>query len=146
MKKLFFLTLLLAIILLTGCPDDPVGPKPDPCEGKKPVSAEFDIMESNYWGQDKYYSKSDTILYANIGNFIAKEENATYQWRIGNDDREFSSSKVSLRFLEITGNIPVKLIVNKAPDTICFPGDDGIDTITKILYVKKFTESDMIGS
>ena len=139
MKNLFILTLLITLIILTGCPDDPV--RPDPCDGKKPVSAEFDILESNYWGQDKYYSKSDTILYANIANFVAKEENATYIWKIGSDNREFTTSKVSLRFLDVLGEVPVRLIVNKAPDTLCFPNDDGIDTVTKILYVNRIMEN-----
>lgn len=145
MKVLKLLILLPIVLLLTACPeDDPV--KPDPCDGKKPIRAEFDIMESNYWGKEKYFSQSDTILYANIAIFNAKEENASYLWRIGDDDREFTTSKVSLRFLDVLGDIPIRLIVYKKPDTLCFPSDDGIDTITKTLFVKKFTESDMIGN
>lgn len=137
--------MLILMVLLTSCPDeDPV--KPDPCEGKKPVTAEFEIMESKYSDINDFMSRSDTILMKNIGNFIAKEENSNYSWRIGDDDREFTTSKVSLRFLEVLGKIPVRLIVKKTPDTLCFPNDDGIDTITKTLFVKKYTESDMIGN
>ncbi len=133
MKNLFFLTLLLAIIMLTGCPDDPV--KPGPCEGKKPVSAEFHIYEQpGYIPDDWEFYDTDTLNTTAI-LFVAAGHAEEYEWHIGSEI--LYGKSVFRRNFPRGVNIPITLIARGVPDTACFPFDNGIDTLIRYLYVAR---------
>ncbi len=137
MKNSFFLTLLLAIIMLTGCPDDPV--KPGPCEGKKPVSAEFHIYEQpGYIPDDWEFYDTDTLNTTAI-LFVAAGHAEEYEWHIGSEI--LYGKSVFRRNFPRGVNIPIKLIARGVPDTACFPFDDGIDTVIRNLYVVRIMEN-----
>jgi hypothetical protein len=79
---------------------------------------------------------ADTVLSSNVIHFIAKNSKYdNYRWKIGTDDSVFTAKEVGLRFNGVFGDIPIKLIVHSKPDTSCFPNDDGIDSIEKVITV-----------
>lgn len=101
------------------------------CDCAKEVSAEFDILEPLGQGSNAVLIKTDNVLAGKSIYFRAQEDNAEYKWYIGSDieatqniDRYFFSSYAGT-------TIPVTLVVKKKPNLICFPNDDGYDSITK---------------
>jgi len=138
MKVLKLLILLPIVLLLTACPeDDPV--KPDPCEGKKPVSAEFDIYEVPPFELPKMWKLYDTdTVSSDEILFVALEENAEYEWHLGSE--VIKTKSFSRRQFPKRTNIPVTLIVRKNPDTLCYSQDDGIDTLTRRFYTIGYTD------
>ncbi|MCO5252335.1 MAG: hypothetical protein M9949_13085 [Candidatus Kapabacteria bacterium] len=138
MKKISFIILLAALFFLTGCPnDDPV--KPDPCAGKKPVTAEIKIMqEVRNADTASNWIETDTISIDKLVIFESLENYDFYEWQILGDTTRYYKRRQSFRFYEPWGELTVRLIVRSQPDTLCFPTDDGIDTaFKKILVVKK---------
>ena len=139
MKNLFILTLLMTLIILTGCPDDPVRPKPDPCEGKKPVSAEFHIYEQPGYIPDEWeLYDTDTLNTTDI-LFVSIGHADDYEWHIGSEI--IKGKSVFRRNFPRGVNIPIMMIARGVPDTECFPFDDGIDTVMRILYVNRIMEN-----
>jgi hypothetical protein len=141
MKKRFPYIVLLVIVFgfmfsLEGCHDEP-----NPCAALKPVSADFRFQQS-FYGIDSLFNV-DTILmipdrnlYVNEKvSFNANEEHATYLWKVGNDPDVFTKKSFILNFDKPAGKVDVKLIVTKKPNSTCFPKDDGIDTVTRSLYI-----------
>lgn len=149
MKK-YLLLIIPVFFMLTGCPDDdPV--KPDPCAGKYPVKAEIEIWESKQGFE--YLFKSDTIIRAyNIGVFKCPKKFDYYQWKIGDQLKEYSNQQFSMWFYEKEpdtiqeGNIPITLIVKSKPDSTCFPFDDGIDSTTKNVFVINLFNAKIFGN
>jgi hypothetical protein len=110
------------------------------CDCAKEVSADF-VMEEIFCYQcpvddpDKFFTVTDTIFSDKNVRFRALESEATYTWYIGN---EILTTNSFARYFgnQLAGNqIPISLVVKKKPNNICFPQDDGYDSITKILYV-----------
>ena len=133
MKVLKLLILLPLVLLLTACPeDDPI--KPDPCEGKKPVSAEFkikqriiDVMDS----MQEINIETDTVLTYREITFEADGDFDNYKWQLGDDPNIKSGKKITYNFTKVWGKLQMRLIVKGKRDNLCFPDDDGIDTIIK---------------
>lgn len=129
MKKLFFFTFLLAIIMLTGCPDDPVKPKPDPCEGKLPYKADFTIYEQPSWLDTMFVA--DTVLVGNTVYFVANGDYDSYRWTVGTQELEYFTKSFTVKFKEEYSQVEIRLIATKEADTLCFPNDRTIDTVIK---------------
>jgi hypothetical protein len=141
MKKIILVLYFGIILLFTGCPDK--GPvKIDPCAGLHPVKADFDIYEQLSY--DSLFI-SDTALKGNVVWFIAKGNYQNYKWKIGTDDSLFIGDTICLRFNEPYNKITVTLFVSSPPDTTCFPGDDGKDTLTKYLTIMPWDKCALIG-
>ena len=108
------------------------------CDCAKEVSADF-LMEEMAtpidWPYEPQLTDSDTV-YANTNiHFYAKEAGAEYTWVIGAEEvherefyRYFSSALIGQ-------TLEMKLIVNKPPNLICLPNDDGKDTLIRYLTV-----------
>ena len=124
------------LLWLYGC-----GKDPDPCKGLSSTTAKFNFQQK-FYGIDSIFNV-DTILLDPFRNtFIAEvitfnsiEDNATYTWKIGEDPRTFSTKSFNLNFNDAIGKIETKLVVNKQPNTTCFPKDNGIDSTIQNLYV-----------
>jgi hypothetical protein len=133
------LSFCIAIVLLFACKKE----KPDimqpidPCACASEVSAEFMIEE--YTGQiSNKWIPTDTTLHSKKVQFRALEENAEYTWYIGTE--QFNTQAASRYFSdEWKGfNIPITLVVKKEPNKVCFPDDDGYDSITKYFHVSEY--------
>jgi hypothetical protein len=120
--------LLLAIIMLTGCPnEDPV--KPDLCDGKLPFKADFTIYEQPGWLDTMFVA--DTVLRGNTVHFIANGDYDTYRWTVGTQELEYYTKSFMLKFQEEYSDVDVRLIATKKVDSLCFPNDRTIDTVIK---------------
>ena len=141
MKKilqLLFIGLLgFSMVGCHGCKE----PVEDPCEGVEEVAADFTMMENGYpytlppgSPLDTLFKPfdTDTVRLTRVV-FTAKEEDAEYTWIIG-------SETLHTRVVERSGfpkgeTIPITLIVKKAPNKLCFPNDDGVDTLVRYLHI-----------
>jgi hypothetical protein len=145
MKNFLLYSLLCGFIFIGfGCEDceDPTNPECDnydPCYGLSPVTASFEMYEYTIglegWLESfdmKQVPMIDDTAISDDITFKAPEGFSKYTWLIGAEtihDRVFARSHIPKGV-----NIPITLIVEGATST-CFPNDDGIDTLTKNLYV-----------
>lgn len=106
------------------------------CDCAHQVNANFSIEEiASVVNQDQYLTETDTIYAGKNVRFYAKEDSAEYTWYIGSEvlttrevKRYFSSAYAGI-------TIPISLVVKKKPNSICFPNDDGHDSISKSFYI-----------
>ncbi|PKR79719.1 hypothetical protein CW751_13420 [Brumimicrobium salinarum] len=119
----------------------------DPCECASEVSADFEIREGLINGAApsiNMYTVTDDILTNKTAYFKAKEADAEYTWYIGAD---IETDRETAKFFpgQWAGSfIPITLVVEKEPNTICFPNDDGYDSITKYMGVHSFCDSSIM--
>lgn len=144
MKNLPILYIVFSIglfLFISSCEcDDPTDPdcdNYDPCYESEPVKASFTIKEVVppyggfvYEAYEPY--DTDTIRIRTVV-FEAPEGMDEYTWLIG-------SEVLHDRVVERGGfprgeTIPITLIVRKTPQFMCFPDDDGIDTLVRYMYV-----------
>lgn len=149
MKKLLLLLGLAAVIAACKPCDDPTNPEcpnyVDPCKDAFQTSADFQFGTNLPFEDTARFIPSDTVLGGEI-TFKATYPADTYWWKIGEDPREFSTPSVSLRF-STPENITVVLIVTRTPDTLCFPDDDGRDTvIRRVVMVPDIKQSSILGN
>jgi hypothetical protein len=145
MKKQLPLLCLLALIgafvfSLEGCHDK--------CEDSHSTSAEFKVYnELNYYDKENGNTvqktkivEEDTFMVNNYVNFEALDQNAdSYEWTIGSDPKKRTEKKFTLFFDNLgvisENPLPIKLKIKKAPNTQCFPNDNGVDSITHRIYL-----------
>ena len=131
-RQITFLSLLALlgafVFSLVGCGDNP-----NPCKNLKPVSADFKF-QVGFYDLDSLVTVEDTV-YMNKVYFIAKEENANYLWTVGDYISNPTKKDFFLIFNQPQGLIKTKLNVTKEPNKACFPNDDGIDSLTRRLFV-----------
>lgn len=103
----------------------------DPCTKRSPVSAAFHMYERQAGAlmPDDWVDYDTDTLCSTAIEFMALEENAEYEWRLGLETIR-SRSFVRHSFPQEVP-LTVALIVKKRPDTRCFPDDDGIDTVVR---------------
>ena len=139
LKSIFFLGVVLLTTLLACKKEQPaMNEAEDPCECASEVSADFEIREALLNGgpvSQNEFTLTDHILENKRAFFKAKLDNADYTWYIGVDvehdqeiDRYFTDQWAGT-------NIPITLVVKKEPNLLCFPDDDGYDSITKVMHV-----------
>lgn len=125
----------------------------NPCAGKQPVSADFTI--GCYLGNftfDHYdfdYIEDSIFVQQSEFNslkllFKAKETNAKYTWYLGS---EIINDSVFVRdFSRVPyGKYTIKLIVDKNPNLLCHPTDDGLDTLIKSFFIIPVYQAQFIG-
>lgn len=135
-----YILIFIALILTCCITENPVNP--DPCAGKKPFKADFTIFEAV---EDSLFI-ADTVLYGNAIKFMANSDYDTYKWTVGDQKLEYFTKSFALKFNEPYPEIVVRLIATKKPDTLCFPNDDGIDTVMKKITILKYEgESALVG-
>ncbi len=143
--------LVFIAILLLSCSkkknecNDPSNPdciNYDKCYGKSPVTADFMIgqiaganIDPNSTTIGKLFIE-DSIFPVNCSiKFKAKIEGAKYTWLLGSETLYTNEFARIFDENTPTGKYSVKLIIEKSPDKVCFPKDDGKDTITKYFYI-----------
>ena len=145
MKTTTFIVLSFVLLLASCRKEQPAIAEveaEEPCDCATEVSAEFDILErfGNFGGAELIFTPTDNILGDKNVKFSAREEDATYTWYIGT---EVLDTKDFLRFFSaqlVNTTIPISLVVEKKPNKLCFPDDDGRDSITR--YMTVFDECD----
>jgi hypothetical protein len=130
------------------------------CDCVKEVSAEFQMGQKL---QDVFFDLDTIHYYPSFEdhgtywtsqlngncyvNFSANIENATsYEWQIGNSSVVYTSKEFGLYFGDTVGTIPITLIVKSKPNKICFPNDDGIDTLTRYLTITVMEKPTFFGT
>jgi len=158
MKNTLFL-ILCAFALLTSCrKEQPSMNENNNCDCAKEVSANFQMGEK--FGDQ--FVELDTIampIFYNDGNpanfqyqtdvyvyFSANIKNAiSYEWQVGANSITQSTKDFGLYFSDTIGTIPVRLIVHAKPNLICFPNDDGVDTVVKYLTIRNVVPDPLTG-
>jgi hypothetical protein len=146
--KPLFILLLLSFVFY-GCPNS-TEPEPDPCEGKYPVSADFEIWEKNV--SFPYLFQSDTVCMSpNAAVFKSPNNYKFYEWTVGTQEKKYYTKEFAMRFYDhspsfVEGPIPVQLIVKNSIDSLCFPSDDGTDTLVKNVYIIKMDDAKILGN
>jgi hypothetical protein len=138
---LLLLALLLVVLACKKIEQPEMAQLNKECDCAKEVSADFVMEEKNSFWTD-YLTETDSIFKNKNVRFRALEDSATYTWYIG---QEVVTSKQVDRYFDeaLAGQtLPITLVVKKKPNSICFPNDDGYDSITKYLTVTNFIESD----
>lgn len=136
-----------SLLLMAGCKEEPPCNDPtnpecanyDPCYGKKPVTADFEMspgwrfVPPDYigtWHPDVAFGRG-LIGFKAVG-YDEEDTSVKYTWLLGAEviheyyfERDFADTKEK--------EIPVTLIVERKPDLACFPEDDGKDTLTRMI-------------
>jgi hypothetical protein len=162
-RLFFFFGCIILIISCSKCKDpectDSTNPDcpnyvevvEDPCAGSSEVSANFYFeMRSSLSGLQPEVWVTDTICLAGQNSTVrvrVLQENPTFiKWIVG--ATEYSSTEVQFTVSEdfIDQELPVTLIVHAPVDSICFPEDNGMDTITKYFKVREKCYADVFGT
>lgn len=144
--KAFIISALILPLFFLGCkkyeqPD--LTPLNEDCDCASEVSAAFEILELESLPQfNPIGTDSDTIFHNKNVIFRAKAENAEYTWYIGANI--YDTKEVGLNFSAAFGgqDITVSLVVNKPTNAICFPNDDGYDSISRTFHVQPYGHCD----
>lgn len=127
------ITLFSFILFFANCnPKEEIAPE-NPCAGQEEVKADFTICEENgLMPIDWKFYDTDT-LWNNGARFTANINGAEYEWKIGSETIKEKSFLITNFPLDTW--ITVSLIVKKTPNKLCFPYDDGLDTLTRKFIV-----------
>ena len=148
--KLTHISILLLILLFGGCQkcNKEVCPQATTAKFKVYETVQYSTALNNDGTtkpKGQYYSyhkfEGDTInMYSVAVTFEALETdpNATFEWKIGFDDRIKKEKQFSLTFSEkdlgVLRELDIQLVVRKAPNTKCNPTDNGVDTLIRKVY------------
>ncbi|MGV3597098.1 MAG: hypothetical protein ACO1PI_04470 [Bacteroidota bacterium] len=157
--KFLFVVVLIGYLIFfnTSCKkekcQDPTNPECenyDPCNGEKPVMAEIVLSQRAEPSSSGVLGK----LYLNEGGdvfprmqirFHCPLEGAKYTWTLGAEtitEQTFERNFFTVPY----GVYTVKLIVEKTPNTNCYPSDDGFDTVIKTFEIVPVCELETIGT
>jgi hypothetical protein len=138
--KISLLSACLLIALLFSCRKEQpeMNAAADPCACASEVSADFDILERHSQVANSEIIVTDHVLqnsFTKQVRFRAKEEDAEYTWYIGIDVETDQETYKNFGTEWIGSTIPITLVVKKEANTVCFPDDDGYDSITKTFNI-----------
>lgn len=126
--------LALAALGATHCHsrDEPL---PDPCKGLAANPLAFQFIEA--FGTptpDTAYNNQPLAMRGPGAPYTS------YQWLVGPVDQR-NGQNIVVSFDDVTlGTIPVRLIAKRPLNTACFPKDDGVDTLTKVLTLVPYRD------
>ena len=126
-KHILFLSSIFCLLFYGCCKDEPS------CDGIKETKAYFEgyNLNDNHL-RNPHYPRIENDTNFSYMTFVAfdVEDAIYYKWIIGAEEIENQPMVYRSGFPRNVW-IPITLIVQKKPNTACFPKDDGIDTITK---------------
>lgn len=142
------------LLLASGCRKDdddcfdesnPLCSNYDPCWGKQRVSAAFEMGERvSHFGDSVWHIPTDTMLAGNILRLRALQPADSLRWQMSGDPRTWDKEALNMVFYE-PEVLDITLTLWRKPDTLCFPGDDGADTLKRRLTVVPRPEAAIIG-
>ncbi len=121
-----YLFLLLLPLMTLGCRKKT---EPNVCSSIALPSADFNVFEQV--GDTSFIS--DTIFRDNLLTIKAVESFESYSWKVGDDPRLYTNAEFNISFYSSLVSIPITLTGAKKPNTICFPNDRGVYSVTKQL-------------
>lgn len=129
-KPLIFIFCLFSVFAFYGCPKDDNPVKPDPCS-ITPIKTKIVFYERiNY-----RYFEADTTFTQYFIHVSAEGDSATeWHWDIENGTYQKSEKSFSGNFTN-NGTYHFSLIAKRVPNQVCFPEDDGWDTVKKNLVI-----------
>ncbi|MEO0040998.1 MAG: hypothetical protein RL329_446 [Bacteroidota bacterium] len=145
--KWLFFNCLVIINLGVACRKTP-----DPCAGRTPDAKDFQMYMTfknpgglgiidtfrvpqqldTFYGSQAYSGFLPTMVFES--DLVTAQ---TFKWTVGTDARVFTNPKFSLSFRtppNLVNKIDVKLLRERSTD-VCFPNDNGKDTIQKSFYL-----------
>ncbi|MEN9303152.1 MAG: hypothetical protein RL264_1581 [Bacteroidota bacterium] len=145
MKRLIFIALSIILLAQYSCKKTQPNLNNLDCSCAHEVSADFTMEEivSGSFLEDSienFWTFTDTTYAEKTVRFTALESGATYKWYMGS---EIVNQKQLKRYFSAAFShqtLPITLVVKKKPNKICFPNDDGYDSITKFLSIKSGIE------
>ncbi|WP_107039048.1 hypothetical protein [Brumimicrobium mesophilum] len=139
MKTLIKILLLTSVFLLVlfACKKDQleITKTADPCDCASEVSADFDILERHSQIANSVLIETDHVFANKQVIFRSSLNDAEYKWYIGAHIETGQEAFKHFTTQWIGSTIPITLVVKKEPNKICFPNDDGYDSITKTFNV-----------
>lgn len=125
----------LLLALLSGCHHKGGEDTPNPCQTAKANPLTFQILEySDTPTPDTTYN-NQTISFVGPG-----APYTAYEWLVGPTTTR-TAQQFALSFdANTVGKISVRLIAHRPPNTACFPHDDGVDTLTRVLTLVPFLD------
>jgi len=131
--------IVVFVVVLFACRKEQmeIGNAEDPCDCASEVSADFDILERHIQLAQSEFIVTDHVLGGGSKQvrFRAIEKDAEYKWFIGLDVEVEKETFKNFGSQWIGSTIPITLVVKKEPNLICFPDDDGYDSITKTFNI-----------
>ncbi|MDX2284409.1 MAG: hypothetical protein NW241_09615 [Bacteroidia bacterium] len=152
-----YLLLLPALLLLAACKpcDDPANPECknyDPCWDRTETDADFSLLGifpfPTYGQEDSsIYVDLNRILNPQRVTFRAHQTFESYRWIVGSHNQVITEPEFSLLFVgaNINGPLTVTLVGTRTPDSLCFPHDDGIDTVSRTFEIIPLEEARVLG-
>lgn len=138
MKRLLLFSILILLSLSCRKFQPEINDPHNACDCSQEVSADF-LMEERTSGNNaplNFYTNTDTIRQGKNVRFTAIEKNADVTWYLGQET--FTNVQSVERFFgaNFAGqSLPIICVVKKEPNLICFPNDDGYDSIVKYIHV-----------
>lgn len=131
---------LMAVVIpgmvLASCHRKTEDPAPVPC-GKSPAPYGFTIQNNI---NNKFFT-CDTI-FPSVVRFSAAPAYSTVVWQIGTDPRVYTQKDVDVTFpASAVGTVTIRCTGTRPVNRVCFPNDDGVDTMTKVLTVMPLNPS-----
>ena len=138
MKNCCYILALLTFVVFACRKKQPdMTPLLEDCSCANEVSADFLMEEMTTQSEhNSKFTNTDSIFGGTPVRFRALEEGAEYTWYLGQETIS-GVNKIIRSFPEsyIVQSLPITLVVRKKPNYICFPNDDGYDSITKYIAV-----------
>ena len=121
------------LVALSSCQHEADGP--GPCQAAVANPLTFSFLEySGTPTPDTTYNNQSVSFVGPGAPYTA------YQWLVGPTTVR-ATQKFTLSFdANTVGPIPVRLIARRPPNTACFPHDDGVDTLTRVLTLVPFVD------
>jgi hypothetical protein len=159
MKSKIIITMIILfvvnMVLFNACnkkkcndPTDPTCENYDACYMQE-TSADFAIYARGVSDAYLYWRNSieeiDT-LYATQMFLATKQKIDSVKWKVGKEiNYRFGDSNFVSFGMQRVGKIDITCIAYRKPNLSCFPNDDGIDTVTKSLFVAPFETIPVLG-
>lgn len=106
---------------------------PNPCQAAKENPLAFQFLENSGTPTPDTTYNNQQITFAGPG-----APYTAYDWLVGPTTTRSTRQFVLFFTAQTVGDLPVRLIARRPPNTACFPHDDGVDTLTQMLTLVPF--------
>lgn len=142
-KQILWITCILA---LAACEKE-IAPS-NPCETQQATSAAFTIKEATYTQIIEprladFLMDTDTVYFRSVYFEATQADADSFIWQIGTEPEPRYGKQVNIVFPDVLRGttFTIRLIVKRnKPNTLCFPSDNGIDTMIRTFYFLRHNE------